>query len=134
MILYKMTLQELNKIFVYTTDTKSKNVFEDWTLPKTSIDGKIYGDCEDYLLCLIFYCKIPVKIFYCVNELTQEGHVIGQYNNQYIDNNTKQFTDKPLNVYKIIRRIYPIEMYFRIGLSYIGFYKGLQLVKNLFKK
>jgi hypothetical protein len=125
-----MTLEELNKRFVYKTDEKRLNVYEDWSIPKIQDDGKIYGDCEDYLLALIFLCNIKVEIYFAVNKVSGAGHVIGKLNNQYIDNNTKKFEKNHLSIYKMQRKITYAEMYLRIFLSKIKFYKLIQVFRR----
>lgn len=125
-----MTLKELKDKFVYVTDKKRLNVYEDWSLPKIQKDGKIYGDCDDYILCVIFYCRIFVTIYFAVNKKTNEGHVIGKYKNQFIDNNTKEFQNTPAEVYKIKRRITYAEMLYRMLLSKLGFYRLIQNFKK----
>lgn len=124
----KLALPQLNEMFVYQSDKKRLNVYEDWSIPKI-INNKIYGDCDDYILCLIFYCRIYVTIYFATNKNTNEGHVVGKYKNQYIDNNTKEFKDKHLDIYQIKRKISYAEMLYRMLLSKLGFYRMIDKIK-----
>lgn len=111
-----LTLNQLNEKFIYTTDKKKKGIYEHWAVPKIHENGKIYGDCEDYLLALIFYCGINVNIYWATSTFTNEGHVVGEKNGKYIDNNTQEFTEL-LPVFVIKRRVYYIEMFWRMFLT-----------------
>lgn len=124
----KLTLDQLNKMFIYQTDKQRLNVYEDWSIPKI-INNKIYGDCDDYILCLIFYCKIYATIYFATNKINGEGHVIGQYKNQFIDNNTKEFKNTHLDIYQIKRKISYTEMLYRMLLSKLGFYRIVDKLK-----
>ncbi len=85
-----MTLQEINKRFIYATDKDLTGFSEAW-LGLQEIDGKLMGDCEDYAITL----KREVAGFHNWNywycKLNGEGHciLVSQSGLNVIDNNIK---------------------------------------------
>jgi predicted transglutaminase-like cysteine proteinase len=89
-----MTLDELNKVFIYKTDLEQYGVNEYWEEGRLSFDGKMYMDCESYAITL----KKNVAMFndwdYYWCRLNGDGHciLVSHCGSMMIDNNTKQVT------------------------------------------
>lgn len=94
----------LNSKFVYTAD---KHLLRDnWTIIKDFSSDKVYGDCEDYSLTLLwlisknkteFWRKLRYDYsLYFVKLRSGEGHIVlySKDRDQYIDNITKKFVNR----------------------------------------
>lgn len=96
-----MTLEELNSLFLYTSENRDK-----WSILK--LDRGLYrGDCEDYSLTVLYYlvCNESLlefwkhliigkaKMHYVVTR-TGDGHAVLQVGDKYIDNWSKDWVDK----------------------------------------
>lgn len=85
-----MTIQELNKKYVYKTDLEKYGTSLDvWEIPE-EVDGKIESDCESYVRLL----KAKVdgfkdwSYYYC--KLNGNGHCVLIKNTDVIDCNVRQ--------------------------------------------
>ena len=81
-----MTLKELNKDFIYTSDKK----FDTWEIMSPDKDGKYRGDCEDYALTLKYKDKEfkDWDLWHCRQD--GEGHAFLMKGSVVIDNNVKR--------------------------------------------
>lgn len=88
-----MTLDQLNKNYIYTSDTIKFKRVEHWEIMTPDADGKYRGDCEDYVLTL--KAKIDgfsnIDLYYC--KIFGNGHCIGIRNGMIIDCNAKRWLD-----------------------------------------
>jgi predicted transglutaminase-like cysteine proteinase len=86
-----MTLEDINRRFLYITDKARYGVEEYWN-PLEESDGNLYGDCESYAITL----KREVSLFedwnYYWCRMNGEGHCILSNGVDMIDNNVKQVT------------------------------------------
>jgi predicted transglutaminase-like cysteine proteinase len=88
-----MTLDELNRRFLYVTDKVRYGVEEYWN-PLEESDGNLYGDCESYAITL----KREVPLFedwnYYWCRMNGDGHciLVSPCGSMMIDNNTRNVT------------------------------------------
>ena len=119
-----MTLKELNDNFIYTPDKQ-----EDWSIPSL-VDGKYKDDCDGYMLA-IYYKVDDFKdrtklVWFCT--AWGVGHVVTEIDGMIIDNNTKRLVHKnTLPHYTDWRRVYPVEIWFKMAMSKVGLYKLIRM-------
>lgn len=123
-----MTLKALNDNFIYTPDKQ-----EDWTIPSL-VDGKYRDDCDGYMLAVYYavddFQNKDKKVWFC--NAYGGGHVVTEIDGLFIDNNTRKLVDlKILEMagYSNFRRVYPVEIWFKMFVSKIGLYKLVRKFK-----
>jgi predicted transglutaminase-like cysteine proteinase len=84
-----MTLDELNRRFVYKLDSEQFGFNEVW-LGLQDVDGKLVGDCEDYAISV--KNKVPGfkdwNYYWC--RMNGEGHCILSNGVDMVDNNVQR--------------------------------------------
>lgn len=85
-----MTLEQLNKNYIYKTDQNQFGRVEHWQVMKPNEKGQHIGDCEDY--CLTLKKLIPQfkgwDFYFC--KINGNGHCILYKNGDVIDCNTQK--------------------------------------------
>ena len=72
-----MTLEHLNKNYIYKTDQNQFGRVEHWQVMKPNEKGQFVGDCEDYCLTLkklipqfkdwdLYFCKLSNGGGHCI--------------------------------------------------------------------
>lgn len=123
-----ISLKEFNKAFKYTPDKG-----EDWSIP-TLVDGRYRNDCDGYMLAIIYLVEdfkdVKKDVWFC--RVNGAGHVVTETPEGFIDNNYRSLVPKyMLRGYTDFRRVYTIEIKFKMFMSKIGFYKLIHKVKGL---
>lgn len=98
-----MTLENINKNYIYKTDQNQFGRVEYWQVMKPNEKGQYIGDCEDY--CLTLQKLIPQfkewELYYC--KINGNGHCILYRNGDVIDCNIKSITtfEQYCKIYKV---------------------------------
>lgn len=98
-----MTLENLNKNYIYKTDQSQFGRVEHWQVMKPNEKGQYIGDCEDY--CLTLQKLTPQfkdwQLHYC--KLNGNGHCILYKNGDVIDCNTQKIVsfEQYCKMYKV---------------------------------
>ena len=104
--MYKMTLQQFNKNYIYTAD----GALDSWTVIKP-VNGKYLGDCEDY--CLTLQAKVDgykdIELYYC--HYNGQGHCIGNINGKWIDCILQREVETLPPLYTDVRKYWLIEIW-----------------------
>lgn len=134
----KITLDELNKRFVYIADKEQYGVTEEWREGKIAEDGKMYMDCEDYALTLKSkvisdeYDFSKWDLYWC--RLDGEGHCALSNGYLVIDNNIKKVItlDKYFQIFKVteFRKFTYFELFGKYVLTYL-FNPIIRLIKSI---
>ena len=109
-----MTLAELNKDYIYTSDTTKYGRKEHWVVMEPDAEGKYRGDCEDYVLTLIDKVEgfSELELWFC--KIGDGGHCIGKASNGlFIDCNYKALVDRSImegNNFNSFRKYWKIEI------------------------
>lgn len=126
-------VEYVNERFVYTRDYK---LLDQWSVMKL-IDGKFYGDCEDYSLTVFwYYCGCSVTEFlknYYITRKTMikfvkgggrdgEGHAIGSADGYLFDNWSKKAMSED-EFWKLTKHHYKFDMKYPIIQMIVGFIK-----------
>jgi predicted transglutaminase-like cysteine proteinase len=93
-----MLLDTFNRLYEYKSEEGDQ-----WRIPKI-VNGQILGDCEDYSLGVLYYVLAEKSLFkfwwllltkakVCYVD-NNGGHAVLRYEDQYIDNWTKEFVPK----------------------------------------
>ena len=99
----KITLEELNKNYIYKTDQNQFGRAEHWKVMKPNEKGQFVGDCEDY--CLTLQKLIPQfkewDLYFC--KTNGNGHCILYKNGDVIDCNTQKIVsfEQYCKMYKV---------------------------------
>lgn len=99
-----MTLEQLNKNYIYKTDQNQFGRVEHWQVMKPNEKGQFFGDCEDY--CLTLKKLIPQfkdwDYYYCKLN-NGGGHCILYKNGDVIDCNTQKIVsfEQYCKMYKV---------------------------------
>lgn len=84
-----MTLENLNKNYIYKTDQNQFGRVEYWQVMKPNEKGQYIGDCEDY--CLTLKKLIPQfknwELYFC--KINGNGHCILYKNGDVVDCNVR---------------------------------------------
>lgn len=100
-----MTLPQLNSRYVYTKD----GTLDSWQVLE-EVDGKYYGDCEDY--CLTLQAKVEgfknLELYYC--KYNGIGHCIGKLDGQWIDCGLQRLVTALPPLYTDVRKYWKIEI------------------------
>jgi len=91
-------LEIMNKKFVWTSDSKTKSFRDHWRILDTDPD-KIYGDCEDFSLTLLYLINDKnmlrffkdlilgrAKLYYVKYKPSDNGHAVLYYRGAYVCN------------------------------------------------
>lgn len=98
-----MTLEHLNKNYIYKTDQNQFGRVEYWQVMKPNEKGQYIGDCEDY--CLTLQKLIPQfkdwDLYFC--KINGNGHCILYKNDDIIDCNTQKIVsfEQYCKMYKV---------------------------------
>ena len=123
-----MTLQELNRKYIYKTDKDNFGWIEHWQVME-EVDGKYEGDCDSY--CLTLQKKVEgfkdVTLWYCT--IRGVGHCVAELpDGKYIDCNFKRpvsIADMIVGGYANFREYWRIVIWFKMVQAKVQRWIGL---------
>lgn len=101
-----MTLPQFNSKYVYTKD----GTLDSWQVMEL-VDGKYFGDCEDYVLSIQTLVEgfQELELYYC--KYNGEGHCIGKVGEQWIDCGLQRLVATLPPLYTDVRKYWAIEIW-----------------------